>query len=443
MRSVFLCAPLVFLACSFTLAQSQYEVLWTFAGYPNDGASPRSNLVFDKAGNLYGTTYLGGSAYSGTVFRLTPNQDGGWTNTILYSFCAQYSDNHCKDGAYPQAGLIFDAQGNLYGTTVNGGGVNCPANGSGCGTIFELSPQSGGSWTETVLYSFCTNYANDRCLDGAFPLGALTPDSSGNLYGTTEEGGSGANSVGTVFGLSHSANGWTETVLYSFCQDGQNGACPDGAEPQAGVIFDKAGNLYGTTESGGTNNPHGTGVVFELSPGASGWTETVLHSFNEGTNGGVPIGGVSFDTLGDIYGTFSGGGPNNAGGVFRILAKEGKTESLLFDSANGSEPSAGVLVDSKHATVYTTTTLGGTGGAGTVFEATAAGEESLYSFCSQPYCADGASPVADVISDASGNLYGTAEQGGENDQGVVFEIVPQVPKVLTGQSLQSRPAEEH
>ncbi len=443
MRKATLSVALVLLACSFVLAQSQYKVLWTFTGAPTDGASPRSNLVFDKAGNLYGTTYAGGSAGSGTVFMLSPNQDGSWTNTIIYSFCTKYVNRLCEDGAYPQAGLIFDAQGNLFGTTVNGGAIVCPRASTGCGTVFELSPSSqGGSWTENVLYSFCENIVNGGCLDGNYPLGQLTP-ASGSLYSTTESGG--ANGYGTVFELSQGTNGWTETVLYNFCSLGQAGVCPDGAEPQAGVSFDKAGALYGTTELGGTNNVHGTGVVFKLSPGDNGWTETILHSFHQGGDGAGPLGGVSFDTLGNLYGTFSGGGPDNAGGVFRIQAKNGKIGSFFFTGANGSEPYAGVLVDSKHATLYATTRLGGTTNGGTVFKVTAPQEELvLYNFCSEPNCTDGASPVASIISDAAGNLYGTAEQGGDNNQGVVFEIVQQAPKGKTGQStLRSLHDEKH
>ncbi len=429
MRSVSLSLAVVLLGCSFMLGQSQYKVLWTFTGYPSDGASPRSNLVFDKAGNLYGTTYAGGSVGSGTVFRLSPNQDGSWTNTILYSFCVQYINNLCQDGAYPQAGLIFDAQGNLYGTTVNGGAQSCPV-GHGCGTVFELSPQ-GSSWIETVLYSFCANNVNNNCLDGYSPLGQMTLDASGNLYSTTEDGG--AVGYGTVFELSQGASGWTETVLYSFCAIGE--FCLDGAEPQAGVTFGKARNLYGTTELGGSNNVHGTGVVFKLSPGANGWTETVLHSFESGKDGGVPLGGVSLDTLGNLYGTVSGGGPDFAGGVFRILAKNGGIGSFFFNDTDGYRPAAGVLVDSKHPAVYGTTSGGGTSNAGTVFKIVAPREESaLYNFCTQPNCADGNGPVAALISDAPGNLYGTTEQGGINNQGVVFEIVQQAPKGTASQA---------
>ena len=424
------CMAVVLLGCSFVLAQSQYKVLWTFSGPPNDGYIPKSNLVLDKTGNLYGTTEGGGSSTAplcpggcGVVFRLSPNQDGTWTNTILYSFCTQYINSLCQDGAYPQAGLIFDAQGNLYGTTVNGGALGCPQAGHGCGTVFELSPQ-GGSSTEKVLYSFCENQANNNCLDGNFPLGHLT-QASGNLYGTTESGGT--VSAGTVFELSHGGSGWTETVLYSFCPLGKGEGCTDGAEPQAGVTFDKAGSLYGTTELGGSHNQHGTGTLYKLSPGVNGWTETVLHSFH--SSAASPLGSVSFDASGNLYGTFAGGGPDRAGGGFRIRAKTGKFGAFFFNSTGGFEPEAGVLVDSKHATGYTTTTHGGAANGGTVLKVTAGQETVLYNFCSQANCADGATPVGDLISDAAGNLYGTAEQGGNNSAcgisgcGVVFEIV--------------------
>ncbi len=338
MRKASLSGALVFLACSFVLAQPQYKILWTFTGAPSDGASPMSNLVFDKAGNLYGTTYGGGSAGSGTVFMLSPNQDGSWTNTILYSFCTNYVNRLCKDGAYPQSGLILDAQGNLFGTTVNGGAIVCPRASTGCGTVFELSPSpQGGSWTEKVLYSFCENIVNFTCLDGNYPLGQLTP-ASGNLYSTTESGG--ANGYGTVFELSHGTNGWAETVLYNFCSLGQAEFAWMAPSPQAGVTFDKARNLYGTTEFAEHEQRAWNGVVFKLSPGANGWTETVLHSFESrgrhyfSVCGGVPLGGISFDTLGNLYGTFSGGGPDFAGGIFRIPAKNEKIESFFF---NGTE----------------------------------------------------------------------------------------------------------
>jgi uncharacterized repeat protein (TIGR03803 family) len=345
--------------------------------------------------------------------------------------------NHCRDGTYPQAGLVFDPKGNIYGTTVNGGTPDCPAGGSGCGAVFRLSPE-GGSWAETVVYNFCSNNVNNRCLDGDFPLGQLTLV-SGKLYGTTEQGGTGGDAAGTVFELSHGEGRWTHTLLYTFCSLGQGGRCPDGALPQAGVTFDKMGNLYGTTEMGGLHNAHGTGTVYKLSPGADGWTETVLHHFTATDGAAGPLGRVSFDTSGNLFGTFSGGGPDLAGGGFRIRAKTGKFGSFFFSGTDGSEPQAGVLVDSKNATLYTTTRLGGAGNGGTVVKFTSPHVETvLYNFCSQANCADGATPVADLISDAAGNLYGTAEQGGINEQGVVFEIVQQTPEAGQHAALRSK-----
>ncbi len=197
----------------------------------------------------------------------------------MYNFCAQ---TNCADGWIPSAGLIFDAAGNLYGTTGLGGT-------DGVGTVFELT-RAGGGWTEQVLYNFGT--------DGAYPGGGLTFDSAGNLYGTTGEGG--IHILGTVFELTPTVGGgWTETVLHNF------GSGTDGAYPGAGVTFDAAGNLYGTTQYGGTYNScsGGCGTVFELTPTAGGgWTEQVLLNFN-GTGGANPYAGLIFDGAGNLYGT--------------------------------------------------------------------------------------------------------------------------------------------
>ena len=319
MKNLFLCAIFLVLGCGLALGQTQYKVHWTFSGAPSDGALPEGNLVLDHAGNLYGTTFGGGSFANapcssigcGTVFKLSPNSDGSWTNTILYDFCASFSQAGCLDGAFPKAGLIFDAKGNLYGTTANGGGQFCPFDGRGCGTVFELSPPSplGGAWIETVLYAFCAIEVNNQCLDGGTPVSQLTFDALGNLYGTTSTGGTGASVGGIVFELSPSPNGWKESGLHYFCTGGHDDACPDGAGPQAGVTFDKLGNLYGTTEFGGSQKSGGGGTVYELSPSSGAWTETVLYFFLPPfKGGGGPVGTVTFDILGNLYSTFSGGG---------------------------------------------------------------------------------------------------------------------------------------
>ena len=259
------------------------KVLHSFNG--TDGAVPDAALIFDAAGNLYGTTTYGGGL--GNVFELTPAAGGGWTEKVLYNV-----------GNVPFGGLIFDSAGNLYGTTYYGGTY-------GHGAVFELTPVADGSWTEEVLYSFHNNDA-----DGAGPYPTLIFDAAGNLYGTTYNGG--FYGYGTVFELMPAAGGgWTEKVLHSF-----NGT--DGAYLFGGLIFDAAGNLYGTTVVGGS---HGYGTVFELTPAAGGnWTEKVLYSFhNNGTDGAEPgWASLIFDAAGNLYGTTLDGGTYGYGTVFEI-----------------------------------------------------------------------------------------------------------------------------
>src|ERR1019366_2578878 len=278
-------------------AAAEEKVLHNFNNDGTDGYYPEVGLIVDAAGNLYGTTTAGGAYNSGTGFELTPAAGGGWTETVLHNF------GNGTDGATPYAGLIFDAAGNLYGTTQYGGTY-------GVGTVFELTPAGGGSWTEKVLYSFNHNGA-----DGGVPAAGLIFDAAGNLYGTTVNGGTGSNCVlgcGTVFELTPAAGGgWTEQVLHSF---NNNGA--DGSTPFAGLIFDAAGNLYGTTFAGGT---YGYGTVFELTPAAGGgWTETVLHNFGNGTDGTAPYAGLIFDAAGNLYGTTFVGGTYGYGTVFEV-----------------------------------------------------------------------------------------------------------------------------
>jgi uncharacterized repeat protein (TIGR03803 family) len=425
-------AAMLVLGCGLAFGQTQYKVLWNF-GSSNDGSTPLGNVVFDHAGNLYGTTKLGGvtpfCTGCGTVFKLSPNSDGSWTETVLYNFCATLGTFSCLDGAFPVAGLIFDLKGNLYGTTSSGGANSCPFASGGCGTVFELSPPSsqGAPWTEAVLYSFCATYTNGTCLDGALPLGQLTFDATGDLFGTTSTGGTGGSSGGccfggTVFELSRSASQWTETVLHNFCANG--GKCLDGVGPQAGVTLDRAGNLYGTTERGG--DYQGKGVLYKLSPGTNGWTETVLLSSKQSL-AAFPLGTVSIDPSGSVYSTFSSGGQNGDGGVFR-LGSHGAAVEFSFNGNNGDGPTAGVLVDVSRGALFGTTS-GGLSFFGTIFKMTApANLTVLYTFCSQLNCADGLEPMGTVTEDGFGNLYGTTKLGGANSQGVVFEIVQSFPK---------------
>jgi len=272
-------------------------VLYNFGSYGGDGLNPMGNLIFDSGGNLYGTTALGGSSSKGTVFKLSPN-GSGFSESVLFRF------GNCSDGVNPYAGLVLDDSGNLYGTTYGGGTF-------GYGTVFELSPNGGGCSAETVLYSFANT-------DGANPYAGLIFDGSGNLYGTTVSGGTN-NNGGTVFELSPPSGGgnWTETGLYSF------GSGSDGVHPYAGLVFDNSGDLYGTTLNGGMY--HNGGTVFELAPNAAApnrcCREVMRYSFGMGNGnyGQNPMGGVAIDGSGNMLGTTSFGGLNGSGTVFAMI----------------------------------------------------------------------------------------------------------------------------
>jgi uncharacterized repeat protein (TIGR03803 family) len=260
-------------------------VLHTFIG--TDGATPNGGLIADASGNLYGTTVTVGTNNYGTVFKLTPpNISGGsWTLTTLYNF-----NGGTSDGSGPASSLLLDSSGALYGTTAAGGPGNS-------GTVFKVTPQSGGSWVETVLYSFMGGS------DGASPQGGLISDASGALYGTTAFGG--LNGYGTLFQLTPplvAGASWNKNVLYSFTGAG------DGSYPASSVLFDASGALYGTTSGGSTTTDYGT--VFKLAPPtATGgtWTETILHNFKGGSDGAYPIGNLIADASGSLYGTTTGG----------------------------------------------------------------------------------------------------------------------------------------
>jgi uncharacterized repeat protein (TIGR03803 family) len=427
MRKAFLCAAMVALSCGFALGQAQYKVLYNFGSNPNDGVFGGYTLVSDLAGKLYGVTSEGGTMDGGIVFELSPNSDGSWSETTLYSFCSSYSS--CPSGGSPTGALVLDQAGNLYGMT-SYGGQYCPyvVNVMGCGVVFELSPPStGGGWTYSVLYSFCS--VGEFCEDGGVPLDPLTLDESGNLYGTTELGG--GNEAGTVFELSPTSGGWTETVLYSFCSLQQNGYCLDGAGPVWGVTFDKSGNLYGTTFGGGDTGSKAGGSLYKLTLGPGGWTESLLLTFKLPKGGySADPGPVSIDPTGAVYTTLGQGGNYGKGaqhgyGAVGRLGTNGRTDAFLFDGTDGQGPFNGVVVDDRRHVLYGTT--GGQYFVGNVFQIDSLGRETtLYTFCAQPGCTDGNNPGG-LLEDKLGNLYGTTlyggNQGGEG-YGVVFELTP-------------------
>jgi uncharacterized repeat protein (TIGR03803 family) len=268
-------------------------ILHNFTG-GKDGENPYAELIWDKAGNLYSNTYGGGAHGKGTVFEMSPS-GSGWTKTVLYSFAG-------SDGNGPLAGLVFDSQGNLYGTTGRGGSADK-------GVVFELSPTGQGAWKQTVIHSFAGGTT-----DGAEPSADLIFDSAGNLYSTARNGGSGncKNGCGIVFELSPSSGGpWTETILHNFSGN------PDGTNPFGGLIFDKSGNLWGTTQSGGSKND---GVIFELTLANGTWTESIAHEFRGWPKDGAKsYANLILNSKGNFFGTTIFGGANDPGVVFEYI----------------------------------------------------------------------------------------------------------------------------
>ena len=347
------------------------SILYDFIDSSMDGHLPAGNLVTDAAGNFYGTTERGGTTAGGTVYELSRQSGGSWVYTELHAFHSSK-----EDGRNPTNGVVFDKAGNLYGTTGNGGLY-------GYGTVFELSPQASGEWAEKTIH----NFKGEGAEGGNVPTGPLVFDAAGNIYGTTLLGGTGqcdnVSGCGVVYELSPTkAGGWSQTVLYNF------EFARHGAWPSAGMIFDAAGNLYGTTLTGGSGlcfdlDIPGCGTVFELKPRSDGkWTETILYSFqNNGIDGDYPVGGLIFDSAGNLYGTASSGGITTCsrvyifgcGAVFEVSPKSGGewSEKVLYDfqnnSTDGEDPGFGLVFDSA-GRLYGTTTYGGSHKIGTVFQ---------------------------------------------------------------------------
>jgi uncharacterized repeat protein (TIGR03803 family) len=398
---------LTVIACGKGAGAQQVRVLYNFNAFLGNH-TVYGGVIFDKAGNMYGTTSQGGAFNLGTAWELTPNGAGGFTETVLHNF-----NNDGIDGWSPSTSLILDASGNLYGVAPYGGATDA-------GVVFELSPAGGGQWTETIVHTF------NNTVDGGGPSSALIMDAQGNLYGTTAYGPNCGLGCGTIFELSkQSGGGWSLNILHAFSNNG-----PDGSYPR-GVIFDAKGNLFGTTLEGGTYN---AGVVFELSPQGGGlWNETVLHNFqNNGIDGIYPDGGVILDAKGNLYGTTHEGGNVSIGyGTVYELAPSAAgswTETILFNCAGGvggtANPIASLIFDAK-GNLYGTTVQGGVG-SGNVFalRPTALGwvEKTVHSF--QNNRKDGMAPYDALIVGPSGNLYGTTSSGGLKMGGTVFEIIP-------------------
>jgi uncharacterized repeat protein (TIGR03803 family) len=384
-----------FLSLVLSMPAQTFTTLHSFDG--PDGGHPRSGLVQATNGNLYGTTADGGPNSAGTVFKITPSG----TLTTLYSFCSQ---SGCSDGANASAGLVQATNGELYGTTTYGGANND-------GTVFKITP----SGTLTTLHSFAG-------ADGYGPNAGLVQATNGNLYGTTTFGGASntcPDGCGTIFKITPSG---TLTTLHSF--DGT-----DGAYPWAGLVQATNGNLYGTTAGGGEGNCRGgCGMVFKITPSG---TLTTLYSF-DGRVASTPYAGLVQATNGNLYGTTAFGGSTECrdggcGTIFKITPSGTLTTLYSFSDTDGPYPWAG-LVQATNGNLYGTTADGGPNSAGTVFEITPSGTlTTLYNFCSQNGCTDGDGPKAGLVQDTNGTVYGTTTFGGTSNTcasgcGTIFSL---------------------
>ena len=380
------------LAAAVTVFSQTETVIYSFSG-STDGANP-NGVIMDAKGQLYGTTVSGGTNGTGEVFRLAPNANGTWTKTEIYSF-----------GIFPQpstpcSGLIFDAQGNLYGETFSGG--------NGAGTVFQLSPQSNGTWAATTIYSFVGG--NDSAEWGS----TLSMDATGNLYGSTT-GYSPNGYYGSIFELTPGANGvWTETVLHTFT-GGNDGSFPSGQK----LLIDSEGNVYGSAVNGGA---HDYGVVFKLTRGTDGiWHEQVLHAYTGGTDGSSTNTTLAFVAPGDLYGY-----SNYAVYELKQNSSGGWTKTDLHTFAgtpDGANPNAALTIDSK-GRIFGTTSSGGQH-LGIVFALSRSSqgtwnEAVLHRFASNR--TEGVLPqYFGLVVDTKENLYGTTQYGG-GGYGVVFKI---------------------
>jgi uncharacterized repeat protein (TIGR03803 family) len=383
---------------AIALSAQTFEDLADLTG--SDGSNPYSALVQGRDGNFYGTTERGGASNNGAIFKMTPEG----AITVIYSFC---SETNCIDGSEPQAGLVLGTNGNFYGVTSAGGENYFGQCGSGCGTVFKITP----SGALTTLYTFCSE---TNCLDGQEPVGQLIQGTNGSFYGTTTGGGQ--LGIGTVFRITPAG---LMFQLSSFCvQSSCTGSA--GARPQAGLVEGNDGNFYGTTEDGGAN---GQGTVFKLTP--AGKIET-LYSFCSQpncTDGAEPWDGLVQGSDGNFYGTTYGGGASSNGGgeVYKITPSGELTTLYSFctqsNCSDGENPFGG-LVQGSDGNFYGTTE-NVEDGYGTVFSVTPSGKLTiLHEFDGT----QGSYPSAQLIQGVNGAFYGTTSSGGADGYGTIFEL---------------------
>jgi uncharacterized repeat protein (TIGR03803 family) len=392
----------VAMLASVAWAASPIHVIYGFAG-STDGEYIDSELVTDSTGNIYGTSVSGGTFGGGTVFQLSPSASG-WIHTVLYNFTGG------ADGGEPYKGVTLDAHGNLYGTAVTGGSGSCEG---GCGVVFKLT-NSGGVWTQSVVHSFTGGN------DGSGPGSPVVLDRHGNLYGMTPTGG--ANGAGVVFQLKPANGAWTLNVIHTFT----GGA--DGLGGSAGrLIFDATGNIYGVSTVGGVN---GKGTVFQLVRTQGGWVLTTLYAFKDTPDGALPYGGVIFDKAGNLYGTTYYAGANDFGTVYKLTHSNGSwTERVLYSFKGGSDggsPISTLVADAK-GNLYGTNSEGGSGcGCGTIFKMSRAAngtwtETVAYRFPGSPgagFAYNG------LVVDSAGHFYGATVHGGASNDGTIYKFTP-------------------
>jgi len=393
----------VVFALALTARASTEKVVWNFGG-GSDGSGPWSNyFISDAKGNLYAATGAGGTYSAGVVFMLSP----AGKETVLYEFKGQANG----DGASPHGRLAFDADGEIYGTTQTGGT-------NGTGTVYRLSPKRGGGWTEKVIYNFSATGA-----DGNSPSAGMTIAPDGTMYSTTPDGG--AFSGGVIFSLKKTSKGWKQTVIHSINFPSEGGF------PYEGLMRDAAGNLYGVAPAGGAGQQ---GVVYRLSHTKQGWVDTVLYSFTgqNGDGSGLYWIDLISDTSGNIYGATSFGGTNGTGTVWELVyskTKKSYSESILYEfgasgSGDGNNPYGGLVMDNK-GNLYGTALYGGSSNLGAFYKLTKQGktwkESVLHTFAGGN---DGNQPTGNPYMDAKGRLYGMTQSGGTSNLGIVYRITP-------------------
>jgi len=400
-------APVFVMALSLVAATaSTTDVIFSFE--EEEGEYADTDLETDSAGNLYGTTVLGGDHGSGTVFQLS-STPGGWEHTVLYSFTGG------ADGGEPYKGVTIDRRGNLYGTAVTGGSGGCEG---GCGVVYKLT-KSGGTWNQAVIYAFT---GGD---DGSGPGARVTVDRSGDVYGMTPTGG--MYGVGTIYRLHPHAGSYTFQVIHTFT--GGN----DGAAGSAGRMLLQNGRLYGAATSGGM---YGSGVVFEITPTAvAEWNFRALYSFHGQPDGSFPYGALLYAPSGKIYGTTYYGGENGIGAVYELSPGRddvgewnGRVIYSFQTGSDGNSPISNLVRDGAGnlaGNLYGTTSEGGLG-SGTIFKLSPIGggqwtESVVHRFAGPP---DGGFSYNGMVVDRFGNFYGATVHGGTDDDGCVYKFTP-------------------